>query len=214
MLYWNTVSPLLESILRDLMQQPAFSCFRLVGGTALSLHLGHRMSVDIDLFTDAQYDSVDFAVLEAYLSATYPYFSKSAHGLVGMGCSYLVGKAEDDSVKVDVYYTDDFIQPAHTEDGIRLATVDEIAAMKMDVVDRGGRKKDFWDLDELLDSYTLDKLLSLHAQRYPFTHDEQWLLQQLVQFDRADNDFTPICLRGKIWELIKYGMVQRVDGRQ
>lgn len=132
MLYWNTVSPLLESILRDLMQQPAFSCFRLVGGTALSLHLGHRMSVDIDLFTDAQYDSVDFAVLEAYLSATYPYFSKSAHGLVGMGCSYLVGNAEDDSVKVDVYYTDDFIQPAHTEDGIRLATVDEIAAMKMD----------------------------------------------------------------------------------
>ncbi len=54
MLNYNTVTPLLRSILETLMQADVFNDFRLVGGTALSLYRGHRMSVDIDLFTDAE----------------------------------------------------------------------------------------------------------------------------------------------------------------
>lgn len=142
MLYWNTVSPLLRLALEDLMQQPAFNHFRLVGGTALSLHLGHRMSIDIDIFTDEPYGTINFQPLESYLSANYGYFYKSTHGLIGMGQSYLIGNNIDDNIKQDIYYTDPFIQPAHIEDGIRLATMEEVAAMKIDVVHRGGRKKD------------------------------------------------------------------------
>ncbi len=149
-------------MLEDLMRQPAFTPFRLVGGTALSLHLGHRMSVDIDLFTDEPYGTVDFQELENYLSSNYDYFFTSNHGLVGMGQSYLIGNSEEESIKLDIYYTDAFIQPAHVEDGIRLATVEEIAAMKIDVVHRGGRKKDFWDLDEILEKYSVNELLTLH----------------------------------------------------
>jgi hypothetical protein len=54
------VSPLLKEILLDLMQEEIFSPFRLVGGTALSLQIGHRISVDIDMFSDADYGSIDF----------------------------------------------------------------------------------------------------------------------------------------------------------
>lgn len=54
-MYWNTVSPLLKQVLNDLMNEELFSLFRLVGGTSLSLQIGHRMSVDIDLFTAAEY---------------------------------------------------------------------------------------------------------------------------------------------------------------
>ena len=49
-----------------LMAAEAFAAFRLVGGTALSLYRGHRMSIDIDLFTDAEYDSVDFEAIDTY----------------------------------------------------------------------------------------------------------------------------------------------------
>ena len=66
-LHWNTVSPLLKEILLDLMQEEFFSPFRLVGGTALSLQIGHRMSVDIDLFTDAEYRSIDFDCIKKFL---------------------------------------------------------------------------------------------------------------------------------------------------
>lgn len=168
MLYWNTVSDLLKTTLLDLCAQPAFAPFRLVGGTALSLHLGHRMSVDIDLFTDAPYSSIDFSELEAWLQKHYPYYSKSGQGLINAwGGSYIIGNSEADSVKVDLYYsTDPFIQAVHEEDGVRMATIEEIAAMKIDVVHRGGRKKDFWDLDEILESYKLSELLALHKLRH------------------------------------------------
>jgi predicted nucleotidyltransferase len=143
MLYWNTVAPLLESVLKDLMQQDEFKNFRLVGGTALSLHLGHRMSIDIDLFTDQEYRTVNFEVLENHLSNKYAYFNKSNYGLIGMGCSYLLGNSEEDNLKLDIYYTNSFIQEPHIEDGIRLATVEEIAAMKNGCNTTGRQEKRF-----------------------------------------------------------------------
>lgn len=212
MLYWNTVSDQLKSILLDLVSQPVFAPFRLVGGTALSLHLGHRMSVDIDLFTDAPYGSIDFSEQEAYLEQHYPYYCKSAfRGIRALGCSYMIGISEADSIKVDLYYSmEPFIQQVHEEDGVRMATIEEIAAMKLDVVDRGGRKKDFWDLDEILESYKLSELLALHRLRHEYTHNTQDILNQLTNFKQADGDFDPVCKKGKYWELIKYYMIDRV----
>lgn len=67
-LHYNTVSPLLKNILSTLIAEPLFSPFRLVGGTNLSLRLGHRKSIDIDLFTDAQYDSHGSTIRIRYLT--------------------------------------------------------------------------------------------------------------------------------------------------
>ena len=59
-LQYHTVKPILRSSLEHLMTLEAFAPFHLVGGTSLSLRYGHRMSDDIDLFTDAKYRSLDF----------------------------------------------------------------------------------------------------------------------------------------------------------
>ncbi len=59
-LHYETVSPMLKDVLTELMENELFVLFRLVGGTNLSLRYGHRKSVDIDLFTDAEYGSLDF----------------------------------------------------------------------------------------------------------------------------------------------------------
>jgi len=72
-LYLNTVSDLLWLTLQKLMSIDNFNSFRLVGGTSLSLQLGHRKSVDIDMFTDAEYGTIDFAKLEAVLRSNFPY---------------------------------------------------------------------------------------------------------------------------------------------
>lgn len=66
-MYWNTVNELLKDTLLLLMNASEFSLFRLVGGTSLSLQVGHRVSVDIDLFSDAQYGTIDFENIENYL---------------------------------------------------------------------------------------------------------------------------------------------------
>ncbi len=135
--------------LKTLMAAKEFDVFRLVGGTALGLYRGHRESVDIDLFSDAPYDSIDFAAIDAFLYKTFSYVDTNEYKVVGMGKSYYIGKNKDDCVKLDLFYTDRFIQKIILIDGIRLATVEEIIAMKIDVISRGGRKKDFWDIHEL-----------------------------------------------------------------
>ncbi len=82
MFHWNTVSEELKNVLLKLMQANEFLEFRLVGGTALSLHLGHRMSVDIDLFTDAPYGSVDFDAIESYLSNSFNFVSGNSSNIL------------------------------------------------------------------------------------------------------------------------------------
>lgn len=211
MLYYNTVSDLLRDSLSALTAAEPFNPFRLVGGTSLSLQLGHRMSVDIDLFTDAPYGSIDFEALEHYLHKTYSYVSYTANLLPGMGRSYSIGSDRGNVIKLDVYYTDPFIQPARVVEGIRMATVEEIIAMKIDVVRRGGRKKDFWDLHELLAQYSIDAMLELHKQRYEYIHDKSLILKNLTDFMLADEDFNPICLRGKYWEFIKEDIQEAVN---
>lgn len=204
MLYWNTVTPILKDSLLLFMQGQVFADFRVVGGTALSLYKGHRMSVDIDLFTDAEYGGIDFGAIDRYLQKQFPYVDSSFGLLPGMGRSYLAGFDRENNIKLDVFYsTDKFIQLPYREDGVRLASLDDIVGMKMDIISRGGRKKDFWDLHELLDDYSLEEMLALHKRRSEFTHDEAQIRRNLVDFTKADEEYEPICLRGKYWEFIK-----------
>ena len=70
-LYYDTVSTPLLSILRRLMSAEVLNDFRLVGGTALALQRGHRMSVDIDLFTDLDYANMPVADMRNYLEKEF-----------------------------------------------------------------------------------------------------------------------------------------------
>jgi hypothetical protein len=204
MLFWNTVTDLLKEKLLKLMQADELKDFRLVGGTALSLQFGHRKSDDIDLFTDALYGSIDFDVIERYLKNNFVYVEGDFGGNPGMGRSYLIGTAPDASVKLDIYYAmDPFFQEPYNEDGVRMATVEEIIAMKVDIIQRGGRKKDFWDLHDALKHYTISQMIGLHKRRFEWTHDELSIRRNFIDFISADDDLDPVCLNNKEWVFIK-----------
>jgi len=98
---------------------------------------------------------------------------------------------------------DPFFQPLFEEGVLRMATVEEIIAMKVDIVQRGGRKKDFWDLHELLTKYSIKQMIALHKQRFEWTHNEALILNNFRSFTAADLDFDPICLKNKEWIFIK-----------
>jgi predicted nucleotidyltransferase component of viral defense system len=214
MIYYNTVSPLLLSVLKALMSAKEFNEFRLVGGTALSLQRGHRLSMDIDLFTDAQYGSVDFKAIDLYLRSTYKYVDTNDFKEIGIGTSYYVGDNKDNCIKLDIFYTDTFIRPIVDLDGIRIAGIEEIIAMKLDVISRGGRKKDFWDIHELIENYSLDKMFALHKERYSFTHNQEITRAKFIEFSNADDDFDTVCLRGKYWEVIKLDLIDFVKPKR
>lgn len=208
-LHYETVTPLLKKILNEIMENPIFEPFYLVGGTSLSLRLGHRKSVDIDLFTNASYGSLDFSVFEKFFRDNYPYYyCTDKTNVVSFGRSYYIGDSEKDSIKVDLYYHDEIIDPCDVIDNIRIASLDDVVAMKVDVISRGGRKKDFWDLHELLSIYSIPQMLDLHHQRYEYTHDRDQIIANLTNFSSADKELDPICLKGKEWGLIKLDFVE------
>jgi hypothetical protein len=64
-----------------------------------------------------------------------------------------------------------------------MATTEEIAAMKVNVIQHGGRKKDFWDIREFLDHKTLGQMIDLHGERYPHDHDEQVIREKFTDFE-------------------------------
>lgn len=211
MLNWDTVEFRLKDALIASMSAEEFKDFRLVGGTALSLHLGHRMSVDIDLFTDAAYGSIDFKAIENYLIKNYPYVEGDLNTDAGMGKCYLVGDDRINNIKLDVFYSmDPFFQPMVVEENIRMASVEEIIAMKLDIVQRDGRKKDFWDLHELLGAYSIEQMIALHAARFEWTHDPELIRSQFTNFERANEEEDPKCLRGKEWAFIKQDLADAV----
>jgi predicted nucleotidyltransferase component of viral defense system len=211
-LYYHTVTPMLLSVLKTLMKSKEFDNFRLVGGTALSLYQGHRMSEDIDLFTDAPYKSVDFKAIDDFFRNQYPSVSTNNSAIIGMGKTYYLGENENNYVKVDLYYTDEFFQKAVVIDGIRMASLEEIIAMKIEVISRMGRKKDFWDIHELIDYYTPENMLNLHEQRYPYSHDRALIKANFTNFSEADELYDPTCLRGKIWDVIKFDITKFANG--
>ena len=209
-LQFKTVKPILRSTLEHLMTIEEFAPFRLVGGTSLSLRYGHRMSDDIDLFTDAEYGSLDFHKLQDILRKEFPYCSGDCGTVVSFGVSYLVGNSKEDCVKLDLFYTDPFIRPMELQGNIRIASVDDIVAMKMDVLSRGGRKKDFWDLHLLHNHYTKEQMLSLYEERYPYGATREECIKGLTDFTFADSDPDPICLQEKVWQLIKLDFIEWV----
>lgn len=211
-LYRNTVSDLLWDSLQKLMSISSFDSFRIVGGTSLSLQLGHRESVDIDLFTDAEYGSIDFAALESTLVDSFPYVDLGSSTITGIGKSYFIGNNKDELIKLDLFYTDPFAFPVVEKEHVRFSSIKEVAAMKMEVIANGGRKKDFWDIHELLEHFSMDELIEFYSIRDPYGLSKEELLPKIIDFSHAEDNFTPNCYKGKVWELIKIDIEKAAKG--
>ena len=207
----DCVSPILTDILWDIMNDPLFMPFRLVGGTNLALRFKHRLSIDIDLFTDAEYGSLNFRNYENWFKERFHYVDPSdTSSKIGMGRMYYVGNNAHEAIKIDlIYESEPFLFPEENNNGIRMASLKEIAVMKLNAIFNGGRKKDFWDLHYLLidEDLKLSDLITLHKKRFPYQHEEQLLLKQLQNFEKADNEPDPICRLGKSWDLIRLDLL-------
>ncbi len=209
----ETVTDLLWSSLITLMNIESLKSFRLVGGTALSLLIGHRMSIDIDLFSDVEYRSIDFKNVYKKLKKEFKFISKENWNNNTIGNSCFIGNSQKDTIKLDLFYTDDFVYPINIIEKVRISSIEEIIAMKLEIIggDVGGRKKDYWDIHALIDRFNLDQMFETHSLRYPHSFTKKELKKGLTNFENADHDPDPICLRNKKWELIKLDFEELVN---
>jgi len=196
MLHTKTVEPSTLDLLKRLQRLPKLSNIRLVGGTALALHLGHRKSVDLDLF-----GNFDPIVSYRKLLADAGYSVEGAE-------NGTVQSLRVDNVKVDlVNYPYPWMDDALEEDGVRLADLKDIAAMKLSAVANRGRKKDFIDVARLLDVFPLDQMLSFYKEKFSVS-ELSFPLRGLMYFDDAEEDPMPEMLDGNLtWENVKKRVV-------
>lgn len=203
-LHYQTVSPVLVDCLHKLMAHPAFKDFYLVGGTSLALQRGHRLSIDIDLFTCIPYGQMKTAEIEAALLEIFPYTDRieELHNSQ-MVYSLYIGDSKKDCVKLDLCYDDNLIFPLIEVDGLCIASDKEIAAMKIQAITQSEqRRKDFWDIHELLESYTLSEMIDWGIQRYPWSVTRESVKDGIERLPQI-KDFTEVvCMKGKYWEFI------------
>ena len=206
-LHYETVSPTLQRILHQLMELKSLRGFRLVGGTSLALQRGHRRSIDIDLFTDADYGTMPLDAIYKDIESTFP-IHRDLESLKqsALGYSLRIGYDPNSLVKVDLFYTDKFLFNPIEEDNLRLADEKEIAAMKLLAIGNGSyRQKDYWDIRELLDSYSLKEMIQWCLQRHPYTIEEKDIVSALQNADAVQESTEGIdSLRHlDYWELKK-----------
>ena len=149
MLHYETIIPETQSLLEKLSALPVLDDARLVGGTALALQLGHRTSVDLDFFGRINADSEGLRdILREVGRVEVASVSKN------INIFWING------VKVGmVSYPCPWIDLPIVEDGVRLASLNDIAAMKVSAIVNRGTKKDFIDLYTLLQHFALDESL-------------------------------------------------------
>ncbi|WP_231426326.1 nucleotidyl transferase AbiEii/AbiGii toxin family protein [Pedobacter sp. Leaf250] len=140
------------------MKDNQLNSFYLVGGTALSLRIGHRESIDIDLFSSSDFDG---NVLAVHLKNCYGADVKRHKGNYVSGS---IGEVDFDLIS----HKYPSIRPIETIEGIRIMSNQDISAMKINaIVNSGQRIKDFIDIHHLLKGMTLDEIINYYSQKYP-----------------------------------------------
>ncbi len=213
-LYYDTVSTPLLSILRKLMSSEVFKDFRLVGGTALALQRGHRRSVDIDLFTDLDYADMPIKDMRLYLEKEFPFHrGTESMNMPANGYHIFLSEGQEPPIKVDFFYTEPFIFPTIEEEGLRMADQREIAAMKLGVIgNQIYRQKDYWDVHDLLENYSLSEMIQWALQRDPYSFTRDDIIKGLQQVDQVEESPTGIVSLKPLsyWELKVLDLIEEV----
>jgi predicted nucleotidyltransferase component of viral defense system len=186
-------------LLKKIMSEKLFSDFNLVGGTALALQMGHRNSIDIDLFGNSEINSEFF--IEKLSEFGEVKVAKSTKNI-------LITKINE--VKVDfVNYKYPLLSECLFIENIRMLSVKDIAGMKLNAIAGRGSKKDFIDLYFLLNEFSLEDILSFYEKKYK--DGSVFMVQKsLTYFEDADAQQQPKMFKDFNWETCKQKIIEEV----
>ena len=193
MLHKETVETSTLELLKSLQSEPLLASFNLVGGTSLALRLGHRKSVDLDLFSKEDFDLREVKELLVNKYGLKVGYEK------GKTLKGFIGKVMVDLIRYDYPH----IQPVETEEGIRLVSLPDIIAMKLSsICDNGSRIKDFIDIAYLSNLYSFEEMLQFYTQKFPSSNPIV-PTKSLVYFDDIGFDEDIVMMQGDLdWKVI------------
>lgn len=196
MLHLKTVEPHTFSLLEQLLGMPELKNFSLVGGTALSLLYGHRKSIDLDLFSNKPFENTDvIKALEKKFKSSFN--NRTSTQRFGIFCFV-------NEVKVDlVRHPHPLIRQEQNCDGIKMFSTEDIIAMKVQAILGRGRKKDFWDIAELLNHFSIADFIKFHKEKFATQNLMITVPQAITYFADAEESEDPISLKGQTWQSVQ-----------
>lgn len=195
MLHLETIDSATLGLLTGLQEMPGLTETRLVGGTALALQFGHRISVDLDLFA--------CNLQEDFISIISAIKKEKWHLEIRRQTTNIL-VAMINQVKVDIVnYPYPWLDPEVRSGKIRLASPKDIAAMKLAAITNRGTKKDFTDLYYLLKRYSLRQMLDFYSKKYDDA-SRFMVIKSLTYFDDAEEEIMPGLIDNSLsWRIIK-----------
>jgi hypothetical protein len=195
MLFKEAIEPSTLELIKSLQPQPYIREFFLVGGTALALYYGHRKSIDVDLFTNVQFDA------DVLLEKLINDFSFQLTYTANQTLKRIIS-----GVKVDfITHTYPYIGPFFHENEFRLTSAQDIIAMKLNAISISGqRSKDFIDIYFALNHFSIKEMISFYAKKYKQSNTVH-LIKSLIYFDDVDLEDWPVLIRESHlkWETVK-----------
>lgn len=166
----------------------------LAGGTALALQIGHRLSYDLDFFTDKSFNRKE--IIRRLLPLRFK--------LEREDWRTILGGFKD--VKFSIFYYD-YPLIAETQNylGVDVADLKDVAAMKIEAISARGKKRDFIDLYFLAQKFGLGNLLKFYDQKYKLLRSNRaHILKSIDYFTDAEIDKEPKMLaKGYSWQKVK-----------
>ena len=155
--------------------------FYLAGGTALALQLGHRDSIDFDFFSKKSFStkSLTKKAEQIFQNHKVVKIQEEENTL-----TFII----DDTVKISFFsYPYELIEPLLDEDNFKMASLNDIGAMKLSAITSRSVLKDYVDLYFILHQMSLEELLQLTKEKFP-TLDINLILKSLVYFDDVQKE--------------------------
>ncbi|HUD09752.1 MAG TPA: nucleotidyl transferase AbiEii/AbiGii toxin family protein [Patescibacteria group bacterium] len=167
----------------------------LAGGTALALQLGHRISVDLDFFTELEFNETELSTK----LVTLPEFLQD-----GTTQGTVWGKIGETKFSI-FHYKYPLLEQTVLFEGIQLASLADIAAMKIHAIEDRGTRRDFVDVYFLSQKYSLEEMLGFYQKKYALLEDHLYaILRSLDYFEDAEREQQmPEMLTAVNWEEVK-----------
>ncbi len=175
------ISPQTFKLIQELQRLPELKEFYLVGGTALALQLGHRNSIDIDLFSQNDFTAEE---IEELLKPKFTFTTTLARKNTILA---VVNNIKTDFIK----HPYPFVLPPITEENITFLSKEDIAAMKFHaIIQSGKRLKDFIDIYYLLQYFSMQQMLGFFVQKYNYSNP-MIAMKAINFFDEIDENIDP-----------------------
>jgi predicted nucleotidyltransferase component of viral defense system len=186
------------------MEMPELAGFSLVGGTALSLLYGHRMSEDLDFFSDKPFENITITnALKNRFKDKFIIEEKQPR--FGIFCFI-------NDVKIDIVrHPHPLIRPRLISEGIRMFSTEDIIAMKVQAILGRGKKKDFWDIAELLKHFSVADFVQFHEEKYATQNLLISVPQAITFFADAEESENPVSLKKQTWKKVQQFISAKVS---